>query len=452
MKIKGWIFLGVILCLALAGCNDPVDYNPNLFKPEKDSCWPCQMYVQTFHALSMAIDGSLNLVASNSNILLQWGLAFWLLFKILPWVVSFNPPKFNEDFVQIIKVCFKAGIVSFLFLMNPQNFYDIIGGWIIQPIGSIFLYLSETVLLSPSAVGVETSLFKDGSLIPDISQMLGWDAFTEKLSNAHSFFEGIFSKETSPNGKVIPESDPMFGTLPMQIQSVVWMIYSALWSGMALVFQLLQSDTFMGWVSAIVLALSLFALLVYLPLTFVDAFLRLGIGIILLPVFMVAWVFPIKLFEGMAKKVIELMFAAFCDVLFNCIYVAFLISVLQVYLKEKMPYVFSSNFQESESAMREAGLSLSMDYLILIVLIMTIYKMASRVDTMTAQFFDGAGKGSSVGKALNRMKDLALATTAASMRLLVGDVSGFKNVKKELGGMVKDGMGEMGKDQKKDEW
>ena len=103
------------------------------------------------------------------------------------------------------------------------------------------------------------------------------------------------------------------------------------------------------------LAFSLFALLIYLPLTFVDAFLRLGIGIILLPLFMVAWVFPIKLFEGMTKKVIQLMFAAFFDVLFNCIYVAFLLSVLQVYTDNRTNHMFSTAMQTSESGLREAG-------------------------------------------------------------------------------------------------
>lgn len=444
MKIKSWIFFGMVTCLFLTGCTDIPNYNPNLFKPEKHSCWPCQMYAQTFQAISTALDGALDLMASNSKILLSLGLAFWLAFKVLPWIVSFTPPKMKEGFVEIVKVCFKAGIVS-MFLTNTQYFYDIIGGWIIQPIGSIFLYLSETVLLSPSAVGVDTSLFKEGSLIPDISKMLGWDSFMNGLSKVKSIFESSYSNTTLPNGKLIsiPKSDPMFGALPLQIQSVIWMIYSALWSGMGLAFQLFQSDTFMGYVAGLFLMYAMFSLLIYLPLTFVDAFIRLGTGLILMPLFMVTWVFPIKLFKGVAKKVIELMFAAFFDVLFNCIYMAFLLSVLQVYTKEKMPYIFSSEFQSAESSMRQSGLELSMEFLIFIVLIMTIYKLSTRVDEITGQFFNGAGKGSSIGKALDRIKNLAFATGAAALRLCVGDVTGIKGVVKQAGEMAKDNMKEM---------
>lgn len=451
MKIKSWIFFGISLCLLLTGCEKPPRYDQELFVPEKESCWPCQMYSQTFQALSTALDGALNLLASNSQIVLSLGLAFWLAFKVLPWLVSFNPPKLKEDFVQIIKVCFKAGIVS-MFLTNTQYFYDIIGGWIIQPIGSIFLYLSETVLLSPSSVGVNTSLFQDNP-ISGLLNLLG-DNFMDNIDRARQMFEGNFSNAVLPNGQTvsIPRVDPMFGALPMQIQSVIWMIYSALWSGMGYVFQLFQTNSLMGWVAGGFLAFALFALLIYLPLTFVDAFLRLGIGIILLPLFMVAWVFPIKLFEGMTKKVIQLMFAAFFDVLFNCIYVAFLLSVLQVYTDNRTNHIFSTAMQTSESGLREAGESLSMDFLVFIVLIMTILKLSQRVDTITGQFFDGAGQGSTIGKALNRMKDLAAATVAATLRACAGDYSGFKNVAKEMGGMVKDGMGEMGKDQEKDNW
>ena len=112
MKIKSWIFFGMVTCLFLTGCTDIPDYNPNLFKPEKHSCWPCQMYAQTFQAISTALDGALDLMASNSKILLSLGLAFWLAFKVLPWIVSFTPPKMKEDFVEIVKA--KSGPALFL--------------------------------------------------------------------------------------------------------------------------------------------------------------------------------------------------------------------------------------------------------------------------------------------------------------------------------------------------
>lgn len=441
-----------MFCLFLTGCSNDINYDSDLFNPDQLTCWPCQMYAQVFQALSNAMDGSLQRLASNSQILLSLGLVFWLAFKVLPWLVSFTPPKMKEDFVEIIKVCFKAGIVSVVFLSHPQAFYDIIGGWIIQPIGTIFLYLSEVVLLSPSSVGVDTSLFQSSNF--DITRFFG-ESFMNNFNQLRNLFEGNFSNVTLPNGQTItiPRQDPMFGALPMQIQSVIWMIYSALWSGMELVLQLFKSDSIMGYIAGIFLCISLFSLLIYLPLTFVDAFLRLGMAIILLPVFMVAWVFPIKLFQGMAKKVINLMFGAFFDVLFNCIYVAFLLSVLQVFTTERTDHVLSSAQQGAESALRRSGETLSMDFLIYVVLILMILKLSKKIGDITGQFFDGAGQGSSIGKALDRMKNLAFATVTAVAKIAITkDVTALKGVTDQLGKMAKENMGEMGKNQKKDNW
>ena len=201
MTLKRWIFFAILVCLFLTGCSETLRYDANLFKPDQSSCWPCQLYAQTFQALSNAIGGSLPLIASNSHKVLLIMMAFWLLFKVLPWVFSFNPPKFNEDFVEVIKVCFKAYIVTF-FLTDIQNIYDIIGGWILQPIGDVFLYVSEIVLLSPSSVGVQTQLYSQSSFLGDISSLLGWNDFYNALNSSLSNFHQAYSQTTLPNGEV----------------------------------------------------------------------------------------------------------------------------------------------------------------------------------------------------------------------------------------------------------
>lgn len=450
MKNKCLIFLGILSCLFLTGCEDVVSYDPDLFKPDESSCWPCQMYTQAFQALSNAIESSLGLMCSNSKLLLSIGLLFWLGFKVLPWLISFSPPKFKDDFVEVIKVCFKASIVA-IFLTNTQLIYDFLGKSILQPIGGLFLYLSEVVLISPSSVGVSMSSYtpSDSSL----ANLLGFNKLMEAISDQLSVFENSFSQAILPNGtKISMEPDKMFGKIPMQIQSIIWQIYSALWSGMGLVFQLIQSGYLMGFIAALFLGYALFALLIALPLSFVDAIVRLGMGIILLPLFMLTWVFPIKIFEGVSKKLLELTFSAFFDILFNSIYVAFLVSVLRVYVQEKIPHMFSTDFQASESSLRQSGERLTTDFLILVVLVMTIYKLAQKVDEMSGTFFDGAGKGTSIYKTMGKIKDLALVTGAALVRASMGDLSGFKKVGDKAMDMAKEGMNEMGQDQKKDDW
>lgn len=432
-----------MLCLFLTGCKETISYDSDLFKPDKSSCWPCQMYTQTFYALSIAMEKSLDIMCSNAYKILSLGLMVWLIFKILPWLISFSEPKPKEDFVQILKVCFKASIVA-IFLNNTQLIYDFIGGAILQPIGSLFLYLSEVVLVSPSSVGVSMSQYTptDSSLL----DMLGWNKLMGAISDKISVFENAFSQAILPNGmKITMEPDKMFGEIPMQIQSIIWQIYSALWSGMGLVFQLIQSGYFVGFVAALFIGYVLFALLICLPLSFADALIRLGMGIILLPLFMLTWVFPIKIFEGVSKKLIELTFSAFFDILFNSIYVAFLVSVMRVYVTEKIPHIFSTDYQAAEVVLRKSAEQLTSDFLVFIVLVMTVYKLVQKVDEISGTFFDGAGKGTSIYKTFDKIKNLTLATGAAVARACIGDFSGFKKVAEKGMDMVKSGMEDMGK-------
>ncbi len=463
MTCKHWIFWGIICCLFLTGCTEQIEYNPDLFKPDQASCWPCQMYMSAFHAMVNVLESSLFTISSNALKILTIALVFWLLYKVFPWVVSLSPPNFKEDFVVVIKTLFKAMCVA-IFLSHPDYFYTLLGGYILQPMGDLFLKVSEFVLLSPNSLGIETSQYAR-SQNTFLSGLMDWGRSVSDwtssfltdsgLSDVFAQIESAFSQSRTPNGQIIrlPASDRMFGALPMQIQNVIWQIYSALWSGMGLVFQLFQSDHFVAWLPAVALAVALFQLMVFLPLSFVDAFMRMGIGILLLPVFMVLWVLPIEMSKGVGKKALELILAAFFDILFNCIYVAFLISVLRVYVQEKLPNIFSTDYQASESSLRESGLQMGWEFIVMFVLVYTVFKLSNKVDDISGTFFDGAGKGTSVSATIEGIKNLAGTAVAAVGRACIGDFSGFKKLGSQTGQMLQQGMENMNAAQDdKDHW
>ncbi len=467
MKRHYWILFAVILCLFLTGCNEPTKYNPDLFKPDPSSCWPCQMYLSAFNAFSLALESSLELICSNTFKVMTIALAFWLMYKVFPWVFTLSPPNFKEDFIAVVKVLFKAMIVA-MFLTHPDYFYTEIGDRILQPLGAIFLKISELILVSPNTLGIETSQYArtQNTFLSGLVDLVGSARNKESgtvdwmsalwsdgwLSDVFTQVESFFAQTVMPNGQVVdvPKTDRMFGALPMQIQSVIWMIYSALWSGMGLVFQLFEVNTIMGYVSAIVMGFALCQLMFFLPLTFIDAFLRLGIGIILMPIFMAIFVFPIKMFEGMIKKLVDLIMSAFFDILFNCIYVAFLISVLRVYVTEKIPFIFSTDYQASESGLREAGQHLSMDFLVMLVLIMTVFNLSEKVGDITGQFFGAAGQGTNIRDTAKKLLQATVSTVSAMGRVAVSggtDWSGFKKAGGQWGNLVKSGMDDMNKAQ-----
>ncbi len=466
MTCKGWILWGIMLCLFLTGCNDSVDADPNLFKPDQGNCWPCQMYMSAFLAFSATLENALPIIASNALKILPICLTFWLMYKVFPWVVSLSPPDFKKDFVVIIKVLFKTMIVA-LFFANPGYFYTMIGECILQPVGTLFLKVSELVLANPNTLGVQTSQYAQtqNTFLSGLTNLYsranqsgngvgGWSTalFSGSwASDVFGNFESAFRRTYYPNGRAVdmPTHDRMFGQLPLQIQSVIWQIYSALWSGMGLVFQLFRSNNIAAFLSGVVLGFALCQLMVFLPLSFIDAFLRMGMGILLLPIFMLVWIFPLKIFEGLGKRLVELVLAAFFDILFHCIYVAFLISVLRVYVKEKIPDVFNTDFQASESHLRSSGTQLTSDFLVMFVLVYTVFKLSDKVDDMAGQFFDGAGQGTSVKKTVGRMISLAATTGIAVVRACFGDFSGFKKVAQDASKLAMDNMNEMNKEQGK---
>ena len=340
---------------------------------------------------------------------------------------------------------------------------------ILQPIGDLFLKVSEFVLVSPNSMGVSTSLYNqsDSSILNGIiSWMTNGSGSSANFDWRHAFsqdgvgeglanFEKVFSRSWLPNGKAlegINTNDRMFGALPMQIQSVIWNIYSSLWTGMGLVFQLFASGYFAGFLSGLILGGCILMLLFTIPLTFVDAFVCMGMGIILLPLFMVVWVFSLKHFEGIGSKLIQLMFSAFFDILFNCIYVTFLVLVIKVYLHEKMPDLFSSDYHTSESSLRNSGLYMTTEFLIMTMLVYTVCRLSDSVGEISGHFFDGAGQASSVKKSFYALKSFVIGGAIAALRLCVGDVTALKKLGDETKNMLGEVSNDMNAHQEKDEW
>ena len=467
MKKKYKILLAIMLCLLLAGCSDSIDsdFNHALFKPDRYRCWPCQVYVQTFFALSNVMDKALGIICENAYFALVWGLMFWLMYKVFPWVVSFTPPDLKKDIPVLAKVGAKTIVVSIV-LTHPEFFYTFFGTYILQPISDIFLKVSEFILISPASIGVSLSQYAqtEESLLSKILNWFGpsnfnWsDAFSQEgVSEALNQFENAFNRSVLPNGNELPgvTTDRMFGQMPMQLQSVIWQIYSALWSGIGLVFQLFATKNILAWLSAFLLCWYLLKMLFIIPLSFVDAFVRLGMSVLFMPLVLVTWVFPIKTFEGLAGKLIQMMFGAFFDILFNCIYVAFLVSVLRVYTAENLADVFSSDYQTSESGLRTDGAFLNTEFIIFFMLIYTVCSLFESVGDVSGHFFEGAGSKSTFAGTVKKFGHLAFTLTkATAMMVLSGgsNWSGFAKVKDEAVKNFWEGVADMNAAQEKEYW
>ena len=395
-RIRIWgLFLGLLL---LAGCDSNVPYNAKMFKASKDNCWPCQMYMQAFNAMDRALDGCLKIICQNSLMVLELALLFWLLFRVGRVVVSFSMPDMKKELASFITVLFKAMIVA-LFLNNPTYLYDFFGEIVIQPIGDGFLSMANAVLSTPSNVGVN----------------FNYDTGIKWLDEMQEWWNKIFNPSGSSSGSV--SNSKMFGELAITVQSIVYQIYDALWANVGLGFQLWTMKGWSATIAGAILIAGMFWLVVMMPLSFVDAFIRIGLIIMLLPLLMVGWVFSYP--KDIVKKLFHNLFAGFFDILFSCIYITFLISTFHVYENQEMPYMFSASAQTTEGGMRTTANEFGTDFLILTMLAWAMVKLSSKIQDFSNYFFEGAEK-SSVFDMVNKLKNLAMKGVRVGAALLSG--------------------------------
>ena len=380
IKLWGWL-LGLLLT---AGCDSNVPYNANIFKASPDNCWPCQMYMQAFKAMDGVLDNSLSIICQNSLVVLELALLFWLLFRVGRIVVSFSMPDMKKELASFITVLFKAMIAA-LFLNNPQYLYDFFGKIVIQPIGDGFLAMATSVLETPSNMGISLNYASDWQNIYN-----RWYEMARRVAGASSS-DSVDSR--------------MFGSLAMTVQTTVYQIYDALWANVGLGIQLWTMKGWSATVAGIILIGGMFWLVVMMPLSFVDAFVRIGLIVMLLPLLMVGWVFSYP--PKVVQKVFHNLFAGFFDILFSCIYITFLISTFRVYEKQEMPYMFSASAQTTEGGMRTTGNTFGTDFVILAMVAWAMVKLSGKIQNFSNYFFEGAEK-SSIFDAFNKIKNLAM--------------------------------------------
>lgn len=369
--------LGVVLLMA--GCDSNVPYNTDLFIASPDNCWPCQMYMQAFKAMDGVLDNALPNICQNALSILYLALLFWLLFRVGRLVVSLSMPNMKKELASFVTVLFKAMIVA-IFLHESTYLYDFFGGIVIQPIGQGFLEMANSTLTASKDLGLPTTG------IPVIGDIMEW-----------------IKNHTNSNSTSM--SSQMFGDLAQTVYSMIYQIYSALWANVGLGFQLWTSKGLSAAIAGLILIGGMFWLVIMMPLSFIDAFVRIGLIIILLPVLMVGWVFSYP--EGIVKKVLHNLFAGFFDMLFCCIYITFLVSTFRVYENQELPRLFSAQGQTQEGAFRTSAEGFGTDFIILTMLAWAMIKLASKIQNFSNYFFEGAEK-SSIFDAFNKLKNLAM--------------------------------------------
>lgn len=395
--LKGVMWI-VLMCITLSGCGDPPSPQEQL-KNDVASCWPCSLYKTVFDALGKTMMNVYETTTYLGLILMGIGLLFYLAFASGKLVMSLKEPNVKEEIIKIIHVLFKALLVGAV-LSLPQyvlEFCDMV----LSPVILWMLELSRQILEVSSSIGGSTALVVPES-IPSANDNLDFALFNGQVS--------------------------------YRVQDLIYRIYTALKGGMGLGLTIMQELEINTFFIGVFVIFAFLVLILIFPFSFIDAFLRIGIVVIIAPFLLASWVFPAT--KDWIKKGWNIVFSALFNILFSCIFVGLLISCITTYSNQYMPGFFNETAQKSDPALAQSAASLEAGFFSMIFVLVVMMMLAKHIPQV-ARFFGGDGSGNPLIGFLGQLRQLAInvAMIAAGVALVAvtggaGATLGKKMMKK----------------------
>lgn len=304
LKMKAVV---AFLCLFLSGCGSWIDMpdisTEELYNRQK-SCWTCEMFVNVFRVFggeSAAggveggreglITGTFKATFKGAQNLLLLAFAFWLLAKVIKLILS--PGEMSGFLSELLKKSLFV-IIGYAALSAPDKIHTL-AGYIVYPIFGVFIDLAVSVL--------ESGVAGEGGLSCSVS-MESWQFtfhFNDFYAPLRCFLELVHSKiGNSMNlaARVMWNKD--FGMGAFFIGLFMYAIF---------------------WLMDIILALSI-----------IDSIFSIGIIMILMPLFIVAWIFEIS--RGYTKQAFKTVIGASSQCAVVSIFTAYTVSAFSTFTQE----------------------------------------------------------------------------------------------------------------------
>lgn len=386
---KALILLTVVgFCFVLSGCGavDPNDI-AMFVAIKKANCWPCTAYQVVWDAIGKSVQELFPGISKLALNGLGVGLLFWLAFTIGKFIATVKEPNIKEFTTTMSTVLFKAMVVSVI-LATPANTLAIVD-LIVTPIITSFTDLSRAVL------------FAEPTIAKHFAAPTFWDNVTSSVITGD--VTGLFGG-SNPSYSGITKDYPIFTSyLGNQVQDIIYRIYIAFNSGIALGARMAFTVDFISFITGVMIMLVFFYMMILFPLLFLEAFFMLGGIIILFPFLLAAWVFPST--KGYMKAVWDILFAATAQILITCIYVGVLVTVIKSYSSS-----FSLSKQLTDPALLLGLKNMSSNGLAFFALIYCMFKLSNDIPNITSFF---------VGE-VNRSKMLAMFQKVQSLAASAG--------------------------------
>lgn len=382
LKTLAWI---VLMCVCLTGCGDPPSPQEEL-KNDIASCWPCSLYKAAFDALAKMMLNVYETTTYLGLILMGVGLLFYLAFASGKLVMSLKEPNVKEEIIKIIHVLFKALLVGAV-LSLPQyvlEFCDMV----LSPVILWMLELSRQILEAGSSIGGSTALIAPES-IPTANDNLDFALFNGQVS--------------------------------YRVQDLIYRIFTALKGGMGLGLTIMQQWQINTFFIGLFVIFAFFALILIFPFAFIDAFLRIGVVVIISPFLLASWVFPAT--KDWIKKGWNIVFSALFNILFSCIFIGLLVSCITTYSNQYMPGFFNVTAQKSDPTLAQSAASLETGFFSMMLVLLSMMILAKHIPQV-ARFFGGDGSGNPLVGFLGQLRQLAVSVTTIAAGAALAVVTG----------------------------
>ncbi len=359
-----------------------------------DACWPCAVYEQVFNGMDAALKTLMSTTCSAAMTLLGLGLAFWLLFYVVKFIVSMQQPNIFK-FVQPMAVVFFKAIVVAALIRNSDAYVEFVGTYLLQPILDAFLNLSNLVLDNTNFVGTAVQ----GAQLPA----------------DHTIFQ---------NASLLLSDTTSGDDLRLKFLAILFKIFVGLKQGIALGFMIWTAKGISTFWLGLFVVIMFWVLVLTLPMSFTDGLVRLVTTVILSPFALVAWVFPAT--KDIIGKSWGILLGSGMVVFFSCVYISLVVSVLTRFTDQYYPGIMGSGTQANDPSFALEAQSLSTGILAFFVLLLGLNKLSKYIPNL-ANAFGGETVQSSWIKVYNGMKQLAIAAAKVTFAAAVASPSVAKS-------------------------
>ncbi len=359
----------------VVGCTE--NTNPTQFQTptgQFDDCYVCAAYTTIFDGISATVNRFYDPACSYALLALGVGLLFWLGFTVLKLVGSVKEPNIKDEIQKITAVLFKALLVGAA-LSSSEALKELVS-FIVDNVIMFFLELSWEIL-----GGVQRSAPADFAYLSD-------NLPKEVLESELSKSEGVLG-----------------GYVYVATQKIVFQIYKAFSEGLSLGWTIM-TDPFVSFnvVVGLAVIVAFLALMLMMPLMFIDAFVLIGVVILLAPFLFAAWVFPST--KSWISYGWNTLISAMITLLIACIYTAFFVMVVANYLGTS-GMSFSAAVQGNSLTTVRAFKMASVGGVSFFFLVWCLMRMSQSLSRL-ASALGGVDVGSHALSAFNKLKELGM--------------------------------------------